>query len=87
MKNILNLPTDKTYYNFIGNDGKSAGIALYNSEYEAKRDLEELQNDGVTLSYFEVIDTTRAIEIINGRSQSNYSFPMDSGDSFFTCNA
>lgn len=87
MKNTLNLPTDKTYYNFIGNDGESAGINWYHSEYEAKRDLEELQNDGVTLSHFVVVDTTRAIQIINERSQSNCSFPMDSGDSFFTCNA
>jgi hypothetical protein len=86
-ENKLNLPTDKTYYDFIGTDGESAGIACFDSRDAAQRTLDELKEGGVTLSHIVIEDTARAIQIVNDRAQSNYSFPMDEGDSFFTCNA
>jgi len=86
-ENKLNLPTDKTYYDFIGTDGESAGIACFDSKDAAQRTLDELKEGGVTLSHIVIEDTTRAIQIINDRAERNYSFPMDEGDSFFTCNA
>ena len=42
MDNKLGLPTDKTYYDFIGTDGESAGIACFDSRDAAQRTLEEL---------------------------------------------
>jgi hypothetical protein len=87
MTNKLNLPTDKTYYDFIGTDGESAGIACFDSRGAAQKTLDELKEGGVTLSHIVIADTTRAIQIINDRAERNYSFPMDEGDSFFTCNA
>ena len=87
MDNKLGLPIDKTYYDFIGTDGESAGIACFDSRDAAQRTLEELQEGGVTLSHIVIEDTTRAIEIINERAARNFKFPMDEGDSFFTCNA
>jgi hypothetical protein len=86
-ENKLNLPTDKTYYDFIGTDGESAGIACFDSRDAAQITLDELKEGGVTLSHIVIEDTARAIQIINDRAQRNYSFPMDAGDSFFTCNA
>ena len=86
-ENKLNLPADKTYYDFIGTDGESAGIACFDSKDAAQRTLDELKEGGVTLSHIAIEDTARAIQIINDRAERNYSFPMDEGDSFFTCNA
>ena len=87
VNNKLNLPTDKTYFNFIGTDGESAGIACFDSRDAAQRTLDELKEGGVTLSHIVIEDTTRAIETINERANRNFKFPMDEGDSFFTCNA
>jgi len=87
MDNKLGLPTDKTYYDFIGTDGESAGIACFDSRDAAQRTLDELKEGGVTLSHIVIEDTQKAIETINERASRNYSFPMDEGDSFFTCNA
>jgi hypothetical protein len=87
MDNKLGLPTDKTYYDFIGTDGESAGIACFDSRDAAQKTLDELKEGGVTLSHIIVVDTQKAIETINERANRNFKFPMDEGDSFFTCNA
>lgn len=87
MNNKLELPTNKTYFDFIGTDGESAGIACFDSRDAAQKTLDELKEGGVTLSHIVVVDTQKAIETINERASRNYDFPMDEGDSFFTCNA
>ncbi len=87
MDNKLNLPTDKTYYDFIGTDGESAGIACFDSREAAQTTLDKLKEGGVTLSHIVVVNTQKAIETINERASRNYDFPMDERDSFFTCNA
>jgi|TARA_E500000318_G_scaffold74475_1_gene69110 hypothetical protein len=87
MNNKLELPANKTYFDFIGTDGESAGIACFDSKDAAQKTLDELKEGGVTLSHIVVVDTQKAIETINERASRNYDFPMDEGDSFFTCNA
>ncbi len=87
IENKLNLPTNKMYFEFFGSDGQSCGIAFYESKEQAIQDCLELIKCDVDLSpYVKLVNTIKAIEIINERANKNFEFPMDSGDSFFRKN-
>ena len=86
MNNKLNLPTDKIYYDFIGIDGESAGIACFNNSDAAQKTLKQLQKNDYLFSRIVIKETQEAIKTINKRAAKNDNFPLDEGDTFFNEN-